>query len=71
MTKTIQMNRKDWLEKLRDALWAYKITWKNTTRFSPYQLVHGKEVRLPIEFQMHTFKLATKLGMELSEAQNQ
>lgn len=69
MAKTVQLNRKDWLEKLRDALWAYKITWKNTTGFSPYQLVYRKEVLLPIEFQIHTFKLAAELGLELFEAQ--
>eukprot|EP00253_Pinus_taeda_P032465 PITA_32465 len=71
MTKTVQMNRKDWSEKLRDALWAYRITWKNTTGFSPYQLVYGKEVLLPIEFQIHTYKLAAELGLDLSEAQQQ
>lgn len=54
---------------MRDALWAYRITWKNTTGFSPYQLVYGKEVMFPIQFQIHTFKLTARLGMELSEAQ--
>jgi len=42
MTKLVKMNRKDWSEKLRDALWEYRITWKNETGFSPYQLVYGK-----------------------------
>ena len=36
MTKIVQLNRRDWSEKLKDALWAYRITWKNTTSFSPY-----------------------------------
>eukprot|EP00253_Pinus_taeda_P005550 PITA_05550 len=36
MTKTVQLNIRDWSEKLKDALWAYRITWKNTTGFSPY-----------------------------------
>ena len=71
MAKTVQMNRKDWSKNLRDALWAYRMTWKNTTGFSPYQLVYGKEVLLAIEFQIHTYKLAAALGLELSEAQHQ
>ena len=62
------MNRKDWSEKLRDALWAYRITWKNKTEFNPYQFLYGKEVLLPIEFQIHTFKLAKELEMEIYEA---
>eukprot|EP00253_Pinus_taeda_P029098 PITA_29098 len=56
---------------LKDALWAYKITWKNTTGFSPYQLVYGKEALLPIEFQIQTYRLAAELGLDLSEAQQQ
>ena len=71
MTKTIQLNRKDWSEKLKDALWAYRITWKNTTGFSPYQLVYGKEALLPIEFQIQTYRLAAELGLDLTEAQQQ
>lgn len=69
MEKTVQMNIKDWPDKLKYALWAYRITWKNTIGFNPYQLVYGKEVFLPIEFQIHTFKLAVELGLDLSEDQ--
>ena len=71
MTKTVKINKNALSEKLRDALWAYIITWRNTTRFSQYQLVYGKEVLLPIEFQIHTYKLAAELGMELSQAQQE
>eukprot|EP00253_Pinus_taeda_P015897 PITA_15897 len=56
---------------LKDALWAYGVTWKNTTGFSPYQLVYGKEALLPIEFQIQTYRLAVKLGLDLTEAQQQ
>eukprot|EP00253_Pinus_taeda_P012144 PITA_12144 len=65
------MNRKNWEEKLKDALWAYRITWKDTTGFTPYQLVYGKDVMLPIEFQIHTFKLAADLQIDLDEAQKE
>ena len=71
ITKTVAMNRKNWEEKLKDALWAYRITWKNTTRFTPYQLVYGKEVMLAIEFQIHTYKMAADLGIDLNEAQQE
>eukprot|EP00253_Pinus_taeda_P007942 PITA_07942 len=56
---------------LKDAVWAYRITWKNTTGFSPYQLVYGKEALLPIEFQIQTYKLAAELGLDLTKAQQQ
>eukprot|EP00253_Pinus_taeda_P007507 PITA_07507 len=64
-------SKKNWEEKLKDALWAYRITWKDTTGFTPYQLVYSKEVMLPIEFQIHTFKLAADLQIDLDEAQKE
>ena len=69
MTKTVQIHRKYWSDNLHEALWAYRITWKDSIGFTPYQLVYGKQVLLPIEFQLHTFKLAADLGIDLSEAQ--
>jgi hypothetical protein len=71
MTKTIQMHRKDWSDNLNEAVWAYRITWKNRIGFTPYHLVYGKKVLLPIEFQIHTFKLAVDLGTNISEAQKE
>eukprot|EP00253_Pinus_taeda_P021591 PITA_21591 len=69
ITKTIHLHRRDWAERLPEELWAYRTTWRNTTGHSPYELVYGKEVLLPIEFQVKTFKMVVQLGMDLSEAQ--
>ena len=44
MTKTIQLNHKDWVDRIPEALWAYRITWRNTTGHTPYELVYGKQV---------------------------
>eukprot|EP00253_Pinus_taeda_P023091 PITA_23091 len=30
-TKTVHLHRRDWAERLPEALWAYKTTWRNTT----------------------------------------
>jgi hypothetical protein len=56
---------------LPEALWAYQTTWRNTTGHTPYELVYGKQVLLPIEFQIKTFRTTSKLGMDLSDAQQQ
>eukprot|EP00253_Pinus_taeda_P002430 PITA_02430 len=48
-----------------------RITWKDTTGFTPYDLVYDKEVMLPIEFQIHTFKLAADLQIDLDQAQKE
>jgi hypothetical protein len=57
------------VENILEALWAYKTTWKNTTSFTPYELVYGKKVILPIEFQIKTFIMVIELGMDLTKAQ--
>eukprot|EP00253_Pinus_taeda_P011648 PITA_11648 len=68
-TKTVHLHRRDWAESLPEALWTYRTTWRNTTAHTPYELVYGKQVLFPIEFQVKTFKMAVQLGMDLSEAQ--
>ena len=71
LTKTIQLHHRDWADRLPEALWAYQITWRNTTGHTPYELVYGKQVLLPIKFQVKTFRMAVQLGMDLEEAQKQ
>jgi hypothetical protein len=38
---------------------------------TPYELVYGKQVLLPIEFQIKTFGTAVQVGMNLDEAQQE
>ena len=71
LTKTVHLHRKDWVEKLPEALWAYRTTWRNTTGHTPYELVYGKQVLLPIDFQIQTYKIAVQLDLDLLEAQKQ
>jgi hypothetical protein len=66
----VQLHKKDWSDRLLEALWAYRKTRRSTTGFFPYDLVYGKHV-LPIEFQIKTFKMTTDLGMDPTEAQKQ
>jgi transposase InsO family protein len=69
LTKTVQQNHKDWVDRLLEALWTHKITWRRTTGFNPSEMVYGKKVLLPIKFQIKTFRTTTDLNLELTEAQ--
>jgi hypothetical protein len=71
LTKTIHLNHKDWADRLPKALWAYQTMWRNTTGHTPYELVFGKQILLPIEFKIHTFHLVVELGLNLDEAQKE
>ncbi len=42
LTKTIQLHHKGWADRLLEALWAYRITWRNTAGHPPYEHVYGK-----------------------------
>jgi len=65
------LHHKDWVDRLPKALWAYRKTWRNTRGHTPYDLVYGKKVLLPVEFQVKTFRIAIQLGMDLNEAKKQ
>ena len=42
LTKTIQLHHRDWVDKLLESLWDYRITSRNLTGHTPYELVYGK-----------------------------
>nr|GEZ68589.1 reverse transcriptase domain-containing protein [Tanacetum cinerariifolium] len=48
---TIGQNRTSWSDKLDDALWAFRTTYKTPIGCSPYKLVYGKACHLPIELE--------------------
>ena len=45
-------NSRDWSKKLPFALWAYRTSFCTSTGATPYSLVYGIEVVLPIEIEM-------------------
>jgi hypothetical protein len=71
LTNTVQLHHWDWADRLPEALWAYRTTWRNNIGHTPYELVYGKQVLLPIEFQVRTFRISAELGLNLNEAQMQ
>nr|GEX50347.1 hypothetical protein [Tanacetum cinerariifolium] len=44
-------NRASWSDKLDDALWAFRTTYKTPIGCTPYKLVYGKACHLPIELE--------------------
>ncbi|GJY24027.1 reverse transcriptase domain-containing protein [Tanacetum coccineum] len=51
LERTMGENRASWSDKLDDALWAFRTTYKTPIRYTPYKLVYGKACHLPIELE--------------------
>ena len=56
--KKMVENSRDWSKKLPFALWAYRASFRTSTRATPYSLVYGMEVVLPIETEMGSLRVA-------------
>nr|GEY28751.1 reverse transcriptase domain-containing protein [Tanacetum cinerariifolium] len=55
MLKTVGENRASWSDKIDDALWAFRTTYKTPFRCTPYKLLYGKACHLPIELEHKAF----------------
>ena len=65
----VKSHCRDWVDRILEALWAYHTTWHNTIGFFPYDLVYGKSVVFPIEFEIKTLKTTMEVKLDVTEAQ--
>ncbi|WJZ87890.1 hypothetical protein VitviT2T_007238 [Vitis vinifera] len=66
LRKMVETSR-DWSEKLPFALWAYRTSFRTSTGATPYSLVYGMEVVLPVEIEMGSLRVA--LEQQISETE--
>jgi hypothetical protein len=55
LQKTVNRSRKNWANKLNNALWAYRTAYKYPMGMSPYKMVYGKACHLPLELEHKAF----------------
>jgi hypothetical protein len=68
LRKTVQDSKRDWDTKLTAALWAYRTTYKVTTKATPFSLVYGIEAILPIEFEIPSLRIAIDTRLTHSQS---
>ncbi|KAK3007271.1 hypothetical protein RJ639_017692 [Escallonia herrerae] len=61
--KVVAKSKKDWHEKIGEALRAYRTTYHTPTQVTPYSLVYGVEAVLPLEQQIPSLRIAIQEGL--------
>lgn len=59
----------NWAKNIPEALWAYRTTWKNSTGFSPYEIVYGNSPLFPNEFEVKILGTTIEIGLDLTTTQ--
>ena len=65
----LEENKKNWHEKLVNALWADRLTTKRSIGTSPYQLVYGMEVVFPSSLGIPVIKSLQEVQAEPNDIQ--
>ncbi|KAA0039305.1 uncharacterized protein E6C27_scaffold64G001000 [Cucumis melo var. makuwa] len=61
--KIISKSKRDWQERIGEALWAYRTTHRTPMGVTPYSLVYGVEVVLPLEREIPSLRMAVQEGL--------
>ncbi|GJZ02626.1 reverse transcriptase domain-containing protein [Tanacetum coccineum] len=68
LERTVGENRASWSDKLDDALWAFRTTFKTPIGCTPYKLVYGKSCHLPIELEHRAYWALKHANFDLKTA---
>ncbi|GKG08511.1 reverse transcriptase domain-containing protein, partial [Tanacetum coccineum] len=71
LERTVGENRASWSDKLDDALWAFRTTYKTPIGCTPYKLVYGKACHLPVELEHKSSQRKVNNGQQKSTTTRQ
>ena len=57
LKKVFNVQRDDWDKKNSAVLWAYRTTCKKLTSQTPFHLVYGEEVLIPMEYIFSSIRI--------------
>ncbi|CAM8986465.1 unnamed protein product [Rhodiola kirilowii] len=68
LEKMVKPTRKDWSQRLEEALWAYRTAYKTPIGTSPFRLVYGKTCNLPVELEHKAYWALKQSNPDLKAA---
>ncbi|GJR11567.1 reverse transcriptase domain-containing protein [Tanacetum coccineum] len=68
LERMVGENCASWSDKLDDALWAFRTTFKTPIGCTPYKLVYGKSCHLPIELEHRAYWALKHANFDLKTA---
>ena len=68
LTKVCNANRNDQNLKILVVLWDYRTTFKQMIGQTPFKLVYGKQVVMPMEYIVFSLCIIAATGMDYAEA---
>ena len=63
LKRVVSKTKQDWHERIGEALWAYRTTFRTPTQATPYSLVYGVEAVLPLKRQISSLRIAIQEGL--------
>ncbi|KAI3724961.1 hypothetical protein L1987_64729 [Smallanthus sonchifolius] len=68
LEKTVGKNRKDWADKLDDALWAFRTAFKTPIGTTPFRMIYGKACHLPVELEHKAYWALKAVNLDMPQA---
>ena len=65
--KIVSKSKRDWQEKIGEALWAYRTTHRTPTRVMPYSLVYEVEVVIRLKREIPSLRMAIQEGLIMED----
>ena len=70
LEKTVGSNRRDWSDKLDDALWAFRTAYKTPTGSTPFWMIYGKACHLQVELEHRASWALQRVNLDLSATES-